>query len=60
MTINKHSICSIFRYLDMAFDSDSGIRRQDASRVFGSVARNDIGRDLAWAYLQNNWQRISD
>jgi len=48
------------RYLDMAFTVDSGIRKQDSSRVFGAVARNDVGRYLAWNYLRDQWQKITD
>ncbi|XP_050688585.1 aminopeptidase N-like isoform X2 [Eriocheir sinensis] len=48
------------RYLDMAFTEDSGIRKQDASRVFSAVARNDIGRDLAWNYLRDQWEVIAN
>ncbi|XP_069189951.1 aminopeptidase N [Procambarus clarkii] len=48
------------RYLDMAFTADSGVRSQDASTVFSSVSRNDIGRDLAWNYLRDQWQHISN
>lgn len=47
-----------FRYLEMAFSSDSGIRKQDAFRVFGTVASNDVGRPLAWAFLQDHWHDI--
>nr|XP_045584294.1 uncharacterized protein LOC123746672 [Procambarus clarkii] len=48
------------RYLDMAFTDGSGIRRQDAAAAFSSVSRNDIGRDLAWNYLRDQWQKISN
>ncbi|XP_027211487.2 aminopeptidase N [Penaeus vannamei] len=46
------------RYLDMAFTDGSGIRKQDSSRVFGAIANNDIGLPLAWAYLQDNFDKI--
>ena len=46
------------RYLEMAFSGDSGIRSQDSSRVFSSVARNDVGRSVAWDYLRQNWNTI--
>ncbi|XP_069993736.1 aminopeptidase N isoform X1 [Penaeus vannamei] len=48
------------RYLDMAFTEGSGIRKQDASQVFAAVARNDVGRYLAWNYLRDQWQKIAD
>ncbi|KAK7083143.1 hypothetical protein SK128_001738 [Halocaridina rubra] len=43
------------RYLDIVFMEDSRIRKQDAARVFSAIARNDVGRDLAWDYLKNQW-----
>ncbi|XP_069957725.1 aminopeptidase N-like [Cherax quadricarinatus] len=46
------------RYLEMAFDPNSGIRRQDSELVFGSIAFNDIGRPLAWTFLRDNWKMI--
>lgn len=48
------------RYLDMAFTEGSGIRKQDASQVFAAVARNDVGRYLAWNFLRDQWQQITD
>nr|WBG54457.1 aminopeptidase N-like protein [Austinograea rodriguezensis] len=48
------------RYLDMAFDEKSGIRKQDSQRVFSAVAYNDVGRPLAWNYLRTNWKKIYD
>ncbi|XP_069952147.1 aminopeptidase N [Cherax quadricarinatus] len=47
------------RYLDMMFDEASGIRRQDVGYTFSSVAENDVGRDLAWYYLRDQWEIIS-
>ncbi|XP_050699391.1 aminopeptidase Ey-like isoform X2 [Eriocheir sinensis] len=46
------------RYLDMAFDENSGIRKQDSQRVFAAVAHNSVGRRLAWDYLRTNWAKI--
>ncbi|KAG0726038.1 Aminopeptidase Ey [Chionoecetes opilio] len=48
------------RYLNMAFDDKSGIRKQDAQRVFSAVAHNDVGGPLAWNYLRTNWKKIYD
>ena len=47
------------RYLEMSIDPNSGIRKQDGSTVIKSVATNSIGRDLAWNWLRNDWERIS-
>ncbi|CAL4134490.1 unnamed protein product, partial [Meganyctiphanes norvegica] len=48
------------RYLDMAFTAGSGIRKQDGNRVFHAVAKNDIGRYLAWNYLRDQWQKLNE
>lgn len=48
------------RYLDWAVTENSGIRKQDATRVFGSVARNIIGHPLAFNYLRNKWARLRE
>lgn len=47
------------RYLETAFTEGGGVRRQDASTVFRAVARNDIGRDLAWNFLRDRWDFMS-
>ncbi|KAK8402060.1 hypothetical protein O3P69_001270 [Scylla paramamosain] len=57
MGCTKH-IWILSRYLEMAFSSDSGIRKQDAFRVFGTVANNDVGQPLAWSFLQDRWHDI--
>ncbi|XP_068228252.1 aminopeptidase N-like [Palaemon carinicauda] len=46
------------RYLDLTFDVDSPIRRQDASRVYTNIARNEIGRDLAWDYMRDQFSKV--
>lgn len=46
------------QYLEMGFTEGSGIRKQDANRVFSSVAGNDVGRSMAWLFLRNEWDRI--
>ncbi|XP_071539736.1 aminopeptidase N-like isoform X8 [Panulirus ornatus] len=56
----SREIWILSRYLDMSFTEDSGIRKQDAHTVFGSVARNDVGRDLAWNYVREEWEKISN
>ncbi|XP_063887402.1 aminopeptidase N-like [Scylla paramamosain] len=48
------------RYLEMAFIEDSGIRKQDVVQVFESVALNEVGRDMAWTYLRDQWHNITD
>ncbi|CAK9804071.1 Aminopeptidase N [Anthophora plagiata] len=46
------------RYLDWTITENSGIRKQDASRVFSAVARNDIGQPLAFDFFRNKWSRL--
>ncbi|XP_069189122.1 aminopeptidase N-like [Procambarus clarkii] len=48
------------RYLEMAIDPNSGIRKQDSQLVLASVAYNDVGRPLAWTFLRDNWKKIFD
>ena len=43
----------------MSIDPNAGIRKQDGSTVISSVARNQIGRDIAWNWLRNEWNRVS-
>lgn len=50
----------LLRYLEMAFTADSGVRKQDAVRVFTSVAYNPVGRPLAWNYLRDKFHVITD
>lgn len=45
------------RYLDWSLDESSGVRKQDSSIVFGSIATGDIGFFLAKAFLVD---RIED
>ncbi|KAG5305888.1 AMPN Aminopeptidase, partial [Pseudoatta argentina] len=46
------------RYLDWAVTENSGIRKQDATRVFESVASNVAGRSLTFDYIRNKWMDL--
>jgi len=46
------------RYLYWSVTEGSGIRKQDASSVFGAVASNPIGQPLAFAFLRDHWEHI--
>jgi len=48
------------RFLNMTVTPDSGIRRQDGSRVISNVAGNTVGRYLAFDFLRDNWDIIKD
>ncbi|XP_074096420.1 suppressor of ER stress-induced death isoform X3 [Cotesia typhae] len=46
------------RYLEWATTENSGIRKQDTSRVFSAVANNPIGQPLVFSFLRNQWARL--
>ncbi|XP_043469608.1 aminopeptidase N [Leptopilina heterotoma] len=48
------------RYLDWALTENSGIRKQDVTRVFASVANNIVGQPLVFNYFRNKWTRIRE
>lgn len=48
------------RYLNWATTGNSYIRKQDLTRVFGSVANNIIGQPLAFNYFRNKWSRLRE
>ncbi|CAG2060011.1 unnamed protein product, partial [Timema podura] len=50
----------ITNYLDLSISADSGIRKQDASRVFSAVYANPSGVDIAFQFLTENYQKISE
>merc|ERR1711962_1986842 len=47
------------RYLNMSLTEGSGVRKQDGSGVIGSVARNTVGRYLAFDFIRDNWDTIT-
>ena len=47
------------RYLDMAMDEASGVRKQDGYRVVTGVSKNIVGRYLAWNWIRDKWAMIS-
>ena len=48
------------RYLKMSLDPESGFRKQHTTSIFYHVAYNIIGRDLAFDFARNNWDKITD
>ena len=36
------------------------LRKDDLSTIVASVSHNPVGRDVAFDYLRNNWQRVLD
>ncbi|XP_052090870.1 uncharacterized protein LOC127727793 [Mytilus californianus] len=45
------------RFIKMSLDFDQ-VRKQDSVSVFTGIHGNPIGRDLAWTFLNSNWDRI--
>lgn len=49
----------LYRYLNYMLD-ETVVRKQDASYVIRYVARNYVGRALAWDFLRSEWDTIFD
>lgn len=45
-------------YLEKSITTDSGIRKQDGSRVFGAVAQTPSGQRIAFRFLKDNWTTL--
>lgn len=50
----------LIRYLEMAIDPKSGIRKQDAIYVFRAVSSNPIGERIVFDFMRENWDRIKN
>lgn len=48
----------LVRYLSLALDVDSGIRRQDGPLVVGAVAKNPIARSIVFAFLRHRFDEL--
>lgn len=46
------------RYLNWTLDESSGVRKQDRTHVFGSVARNDVGFLYAKSFFYDKIDEI--
>lgn len=51
---NIFTICS---YLEKLLDVNS-IRMQSAARLFESVAKNEVGTEIAFDFLRKNWNEL--
>jgi len=51
-------LVSFLRYLNYAIDPDSGIRPQDSQSVFSAVYSRPEGVDIAFTFLENNFEAI--
>jgi len=54
----SNEIWILSRYLQSILNETSGIRKQDGASVFQIVARNSVGRYLAWDFLRDRWSAI--
>lgn len=48
----------LIRYLDRSLNETSGIRKQDATAVFGNVAANEVGYFVARDFFEQNIDSI--
>lgn len=48
------------RYINMLLDESSGIRKQDGTYVFKSVAENKYGYEIAFNFLSNEWDNLQN
>ncbi|XP_031848716.1 suppressor of ER stress-induced death [Nomia melanderi] len=48
------------RYLEWAITENSGIRKQDAGRVFTSISNYPVGQSLAFNFFRNKWTRLKE
>lgn len=46
------------RYLEWAITEGSGIRKQDAVRVFSTVSNSYVGQQISYRFLKTNWDNI--
>ncbi|KAK6644232.1 hypothetical protein RUM43_000499 [Polyplax serrata] len=51
-------VAILSRALDWALTDNSGIRKQDVARLFGSVSSNPFGQILVFNLLTEDWQRL--
>lgn len=44
----------------MSLTEGSGVRKADGRSVISRIAINNIGRDLAFDYIRDNWDTVVD
>jgi len=55
----SNEIWILERYLEMALNEETGVRKQDGYRVISGVSKNIIGRYVAWNWIRQNWGALS-
>merc|ERR1712141_805873 len=48
------------RFLNWSLTEGSGIRKADGRSVISRVAINNVGRDLAFDFIRDKWDRVVD
>lgn len=51
---------TLSNYIDMTYNKNGNIRKQDATYAFSSVARNEVGFPLAKEYFMENIDKLND
>ena len=59
LSCTKH-IWLLNRFLNRSLTEGSGIRKQDGRSVISRVAINNVGRDLAFDFIRNYWDKVVD
>jgi puromycin-sensitive aminopeptidase len=44
----------------LTFSLSEHVRAQDSGRIIGAVARNPLGRDLAWEFFKENFAFLKE
>ncbi|CAG5124609.1 unnamed protein product [Candidula unifasciata] len=50
----------LYHYMELILEPDSPIRKQDALSVISSVARNNLGRRLAWDFFRGRYDVLKE
>ena len=48
------------RYLQWSVTNNTGIRKQDAFRVYRATSNNRIGQSLTFTFLRNKWDLLNE
>ncbi len=48
----------LISYLDMILPEENGVRGTDASYIVGAMSDNQVGVDIAWQWMQDEWEDI--
>ncbi|XP_047471569.1 aminopeptidase N-like isoform X2 [Penaeus chinensis] len=54
----SRNVTLLSRYLELGFNPGTGTRKDDFRIIFISVAKNIIGRQIAWTFLKKHWNDI--